>query len=109
MHTIATPKEEECLELTRAKLWMKLDRYWQMEFMDENWETLYLEDIQQIMESVMDRRCQKFQQTICLFNMEPKGAKEARGDVLRRVEEAVRYRVFGSQEKFPSAMTSWYQ
>ena len=88
---------------------MKLDCYWQMEFMDENWETLCLEDIQRIMESVMDRRYPKFQQTIGTFNMEPKGEKEALGDVLRRVEEAVRYGVVGSQEKFPSAMTSWYQ
>ena len=62
---------------------MKLDRYWQMEFIDENWEILYLEDIQQIMESVMDRWHPKFQQTIGLFNMEPKGEKEAHGDVLR--------------------------
>ena len=45
MHTVATPREEECLKLTRERLWMKLDRYWQMEFMDENWETFYLEDI----------------------------------------------------------------
>ena len=54
-----------------------------MEFMDENWEILYLEEIQQILESVMDRRYPKFQQTIGLFNMDPKGEKEAHGDVLR--------------------------
>ena len=109
MHTIATPREEECLELTRARLWMKLDCYWQMEFMDENWEILYLEEIQQILESVMDRRHPNFQLMIGLFNQEPKGEKEACGDVLSQVEEAVRYGGVGSQEKFLSAMTSWHQ
>ena len=101
MHTITTSREEECLELTRARLWVKMDRYWQMEFRDENWETLYLEDIQQIMESVMDRRYPKFQQKISLFNMEPKGEKKAHGDVLRQVEEAVIYGGLGLMKSFP--------
>ena len=72
-----------------------------MKFRDENWETFYLEDIQQIMESVMDMQYPKIQQTIGLF----KGEKEAHGDVMRQAEEADRYGVVGSQEKFPSAMT----
>ena len=65
------PRADKCKTLD------ELDRYWQMEFMDENWEILYLEEIQQILESVMDRWHPKFQQTIGLFNMEPKGEKEA--------------------------------
>ena len=72
-----------------------------MEFRDKNWETLYLEDIQQIMESVMDRQYLKFQQTMSFFNMEPKGEKKAHGDVLRRVEEAVRYGGLGLRKSFP--------
>ena len=36
LHTIATFREEECLETTRARLGMKLDRYWQKKFRDEN-------------------------------------------------------------------------